>query len=44
MKRKINDKEPKEINHEQYPLVMRPSPQVLCNECISKKGINKVKI
>jgi hypothetical protein len=41
--KKRNDKEPKEIRHEQYPLAMRPSSQVLWVECISKKGLNEVK-
>jgi hypothetical protein len=35
--KKGNVKKPKETKHEQCPFAMRPSPQDLCNECVSKK-------
>jgi hypothetical protein len=34
-------KKTKTIKHEQCPLTLRPTPQVLCNECISKKDSMK---
>jgi hypothetical protein len=41
-RKKIKSKKKrKKRKHELYPLAKRPSPQVLCNECIPKKGLSK---
>jgi len=34
-------KKTKNTNYEQCPFNMIPSPQFLCNECISKKWVNE---
>jgi hypothetical protein len=40
-KNKNKIQEPGKLKHVHCPLTKRPSPQVLHNECITKKELNK---